>query len=148
MKRPPNPGDDSSANAAEQQAKVLELRRKRLTFADIGAQLGFSAQRAHQIYSAALKAIPAMQVEQHREEELTLIDDAIKDLWPLAHDHNRPRTAVEAWNSIRGWAERKARLLGLDVPTRVRVDAENLGREIGELLDALGGRPDDDGDDD
>lgn len=147
MKRPPNPGDDSAAGAAEQQAKVLQLRRQRLTFADIGAQLGFTAQRAHQIYTAALKAIPAQEVEQHRAEELTLIDDAIANLWPIAHNHKQPRTAVEAWNTIRGWAERKARLLGLDVPTRVSVDAENLGREIGELLDALDGRPGDDGDD-
>jgi hypothetical protein len=34
--------------------------------------------------------------------------------------------------------ERRARYLGLDVATRVSVDAENLGREIGELLAGLG----------
>lgn len=36
-------------------------------------------------------------------------------------------------------AERRARLLGLDAPQRVSVDAENIGREIGELLAAMGG---------
>jgi hypothetical protein len=36
-------------------------------------------------------------------------------------------------------AERRARLLGLDAPQRVSVDAENIGREIAELLGAIGG---------
>jgi hypothetical protein len=36
-------------------------------------------------------------------------------------------------------AERRARLLGLDAPQRVSVEAENIGREIGELLVAMGG---------
>lgn len=36
-------------------------------------------------------------------------------------------------------AERRARLLGLDAPQRVSVDAENIGREIGELLASMGG---------
>lgn len=35
--------------------------------------------------------------------------------------------------------ERRARLLGLDAPQRVSVDAENLGREIAELIAAIGG---------
>lgn len=35
--------------------------------------------------------------------------------------------------------ERRARLLGLDAPQRMSVDAENIGREIGELLAAMGG---------
>lgn len=117
----PNPGDDSQLKAAEQRARVVELRRKRLTFAAIGAECGFTAQRAHQIYSDALREIPALDVQLHREEELTLIDDAISNLWPIATNAKQPRTAVEAWNSIRGWAERKARLLGLDAEQKVSV---------------------------
>lgn len=35
--------------------------------------------------------------------------------------------------------ERRARLLGLDAPQRMSVDAENIGREIGELLARMGG---------
>lgn len=135
MKRPPKRGgDDTRITTAEQRARVVALRRRRMTFAEIGQELGVSPQRAHQIYEAALKAIPAPNVEQHRAEELTLIDDAIAGLWPIAQNLGQPRTAVEAWNAIRGWAERKAKLLGLDVPTRVSVDAQNLGDEISALL--------------
>lgn len=43
-------------------------------------------------------------------------------------------------------AERRAKLLGLDVPSRVSIEAEQLGREISRLLDATLG-PDADGDD-
>ena len=44
-----------------------------------------------------------------------LADDAIRRLLTIARaDDTSPRTAVEAWNSARGWAEHKARLLGLD----------------------------------
>lgn len=134
--------DDTRMETAERRAHVVELRRRRHTFAEIGTQLGVSAQRAHRIYTEALAAVPAMQVDQHRAEELTLIDDAIADLLTVAKSREQPRTSVEAWNSIRGWAERKAKLLGLDVPTRVSVDAEHIGREIAELITALGD-PDD-----
>jgi hypothetical protein len=121
MTRNPNPGDDSKILAAERRARAVELRRRRLTFAEIGADLGVSAQRAHQLYSEAIDAVPVSQVELHRAEELALIDDAIANLWPVATNHAQPRTAVEAWNSIRGWAERKARLMGLDAETKVSV---------------------------
>src|SRR5690606_498026 len=92
----------------------------------------------------ALAAIPAMQVEQHRAEELTLIDDAIADLWPIAHDHTQPRTALEARESVRRWAELKATLPGLDAPVRVSVDAEQLGRELDAFIAALTAADDDD----
>jgi hypothetical protein len=42
--------------------------------------------------------------------------------------------------------ESRRKLLGLDAPSRVSVEAEQLGREISRLLDAALG-PDDDGDD-
>ena len=128
--------DATQADAAENRARVVALRRRRLTFEEIGEQLGFSAQRAHQVYTDALKAIPAMEVEQHRTEELTLIDDAIAKLLPIAENATQPRTAVEAWNSIRGWAERKARLLGLDAA--VKIDARMTEANLAEFDEAIG----------
>lgn len=107
--------------------------------AEIGKRMGISRQRAQQLYAQALAEIPAAQVEEHRVEELMLIDDAISDLLGLARDHDRPRTAVEAWNSIRGWAERKARLLGLDAPERHEyISLDAIDREIAKLNAQLG----------
>jgi hypothetical protein len=127
--------------AAERRAQVVALRRRRATFDQIGRALGITRQRAWQLYQQALADAPAPHVDEHRAEELVLIDDAIADLMKLARDHNAPRTAVEAWNGIRGWSERKAKLLGLDAPTRFEhltidaIDAEirMLKAEMGEL---------------
>jgi hypothetical protein len=107
--------------AAERHAQVIALRRRRLGFADIGKALGISATRAWQIYQDAIAAIPSAELDAHRRESLVMIDDAINDLLKIAENHNAPRTAVEAWNSIRGWEERKAKLLGLDAKVEVAV---------------------------
>lgn len=115
------PGDTNPIEAAERRTQVVAYRRRRMTFAEIGDAMGFSAQRAHQLYKEALAAVPVLEVNEHREEELALIDDAIADLMAIATEHKQPRTAVEAWNGIRGWAERKARLLGLDAAQKVDV---------------------------
>src|SRR6476659_5227234 len=142
MKRPPSTKRAADEiTTAERRARVVELRRERKSFAEIGAALGVSVQRAHTIYREALAAIPAQHVEEHRAEELALIDDAINDLLDLARDHSMPRTAVEAWTSIRGWAERKAKLLGLDAPTQVVLTMDTIEAEIRRLEAELACQP-------
>lgn len=127
--------------SAARRARVVEMRRDRATFDVIAAEMGVSKQRAHALYVEALHEVPAARVEQHRAEELDLIDRATRELLTLATDGDvSPRTRVEAYNAVRGWAERKARLLGLDAPAQVRaqvitddmVDAaiEDLTREL------------------
>ena len=138
---PDTSGGGQRYTAAERRAQVVALRRRRLTFDQIGRAVGITRQNAWKIYQEALAAAPAPHVDEHRAEELMLIDDAIADLLKIARDHGKPRTAVEAWSSIRGWAERKARLLGLDAPARFEhltldaIDAElrTLKAEMGEL---------------
>lgn len=128
------PGSDQRLSAAERRAEVVRLRRSRLRFDEIGQTLGVTKERAWKIYQEALAAIPAQDVEEHRAEELMLIDDAIRGLLPIARDRQHTRTAVEAWSAIRGWAERKAKLLGLDAPDRheiITIDA--IDRELATL---------------
>jgi len=126
---------------AQRLAEVVALRRQRLTQDQIGRRLGISQQRVSQLYRQALAEVPALHVAEHRAEELILIDDAIADLMPIARDHERPRSAVEAWNAIRGWSERKARLLGLDAPAQQRVTViteDMIDAEIERLNAQLG----------
>lgn len=142
MKRPPSTKRATGEiTTAERRARVIELRRRRMSFAEIGAELGVSLQRAHAIYRETLAAIPAQHVEEHRAEELVLIDDAIANLLLIARDHDRPRTAVEAWTSIRGWAERKAKLLGLDAPAQVVLTMDTIEAEIRRLEAELACQP-------
>ena len=133
--------DGQRVTARERRAQVVALRRRRATFEQIGRALGVTKERAWKLYQEALADVPVPHVDEHRAEELMLIDDAIADLMKLARNHDTPRTAVEAWNGIRGWAERKAKLLGLDAPQRFEhltidaIDAEirMLKAEMGEL---------------
>lgn len=110
---------EAREKTAERRARVVELRRQNVTYAEIGAELGVSLQRAHEIYLEALESIPAKQVELHRTEAAELAHAAIDDLLLIARDHKQPRTSVEAWGQIRGWAERLAKVQGTDAPLKV-----------------------------
>jgi hypothetical protein len=127
--------------AAERRAQVVELKRLKLSFAEIGRQLGITGQAAGRLYREALAQVPRMAVEEHRVEELELIDTAIHQLMKIATDATvTPRTKVEAWTSIRGWTERKSKLLGLDAPSRHEViSLDAIDAEIAELTRALAG---------
>jgi hypothetical protein len=111
-----------SPTVAERRRLVVELRRGNTPFDEIGRTLGVTAQRAHQIYTDALAALPIQAVAEHRVEALERIDEAERALRRIATDPDTsPRTAVEAWSAVRQWEERRARLLGLDHPTRNEV---------------------------
>lgn len=112
---------EARLETANRRANVIEMRRAKMTFAEIGEQLGVGRARAHEIYLDALRDIPAKQVDQHRAEQIELAATAIDDLLEIVRDHRQPRTAVEGWSAIRGWAERLAKVIGLDAT--VKVDA-------------------------
>jgi hypothetical protein len=115
----PTRSTEARVATAERRARVIELRRQSRTFAEIGAEFGFSLQRAHAIYLEALAEIPARQVDLYRAEALELALGAIEDLLPIATNHAQPRTSVEAWNSIRSWSERIAKTVGSDASTKI-----------------------------
>jgi hypothetical protein len=138
---------------AHRHARVIELRRQRLTWEAIGADLGVSKQRAHQLYREAVDAHPVAALAEHRHEEAELIDRAVRDLLSIATDDREtatekgvrpvvsPRTRVEAWSAIRGWSEHRARLFGLNAPSRSTVDVvthDSLAEEMQRLAAELG----------
>lgn len=131
----------ATITAAERRAKVVQLKRTKLSFAEIGRQLGITGQRAGQLYREALAQIPRMAVEEHRVEEQELYDTAIHQLMKIATSvTTTPKVKVEAWAAIRGYAERKAKLLGLDAPSKHEViSLDAIDREIAELTRALAG---------
>lgn len=114
-------------------ARVIEARRQHMTYAEIGQELGVSMQRAHEIYFEALDAIPAQQVELHRAEATELAHAAIDDLRLIARDHKQPRTSVEAWGQIRGWAEHLARIQGTNASTKVEATVTEATQQTAEL---------------
>jgi hypothetical protein len=127
-----------SPDTAERMARIVGLRRARASWRDIAEDVGVSITRVRQLYAEALVDAPVAEVDEHRAEELVLYDDAVSELLVIArHPEVSPRTRVEAYTSIRGWCERKAKLLGLDAPTTV-VTLDALDTEIARLTAELG----------
>jgi hypothetical protein len=116
------PGRRRTAEQAERIRQIIELRRQRVPVHEIAERFGVTPGRISQLYGQALREIPAASVEMHRAEEIALADDATRALLQLAGDDDvTPRTRIEAWTSARGWAEHKARVIGLNAPTKVEV---------------------------
>lgn len=127
---------------AERRARIVKMRNARMKWREIGEREGIHPSMAARIYREALAEIPAAAIDEHRAEELELIDTAINRLMAIAlnaevYDSGSlvvtPRTKVEAWTSIRGWAERKAKLLGLDAPQRHDITLDAINAEIAIL---------------
>lgn len=135
------PASSRTVSAAERRLRVVQLRQARLSFVEIGRQLDITGQRAGQLYKEALAQIPRMAVEEHRVEELELIDLATRRLMAIAIAATTDqKTKVAAWAVICKWAEQKAKLLGLNAPSRhevITIDA--IDAEIAQLETALAG---------
>jgi hypothetical protein len=101
-----------------------------------------SEYQAGRIFHDALAALPRHGIDELRAEETELIDRAVNSLMSIATDNNTSaRIRVEAWSAIRGWADRKARLLGLDAPqTHAVLTLDALDAQIAALEAELGVR--------
>lgn len=132
------PGRRRTIEQADRIKRIVELRRQRVPVHEIADMLGVTPGRISQLYSQALRDIPAPAVAEHRAEEIALADDATRSLLLLAGDRDvSPRTRIEAWSSARGWAEHKARLLGLNTPVKLEV-SDAVDAELERLAARLG----------
>jgi hypothetical protein len=137
---------------AKREAEIVQLKRARVSFAEIGRRYDISDVMAGKIYRAALAKNPltTMQVDELRLEETDLSDTATRALLQLAMSNETdqqgrpvvsPRTKVEAWNSIRSWSDHKAKLNGLFAPTTFQVSTiTELDAEIMKLEAQLDAR--------
>lgn len=127
-------------DVAARRARVVELRRQRVPFEVIGRDHlgGVSAQRAHQIYRDAMESVVVQQVDEHRAEDLALIDEATAELLVIARDPGvSPRTRVEAFSALRGWSERRAKVVGYDAPTQVQATVTEVTQADIDLMELI-----------
>lgn len=123
---------------AERRAEVVRMRTGHMSWQQIGDHFGVSLQRAHQIFREAIDAAPAQAVAEHRAELSLLSDTAISELLALARDEDvSPRTRIEAWSAARGWAERKATLMGANAPSKIEQTVTDTTRQSLELAGLL-----------
>ena len=122
----------------EREAEVLRLRRGGLTFDMIAQRLGFAhASGAHTAYTNACKRIIRDDVDEIRRIEQDRLDIAQAAIWPRVTSGDS--TAI---NSLIRIMERRAKLLGLDMPIRVQQEVtvwgnDNLGDDLQFWLDRL-----------
>lgn len=91
------------------------------------------AAHLDELYAHALDVLERDHVTVSNGKLITIYDEDAGEEVPLLDDG--PKLA--AIRELRNIRESYRKLYGLDQPSRVSIDAENLGREIGELLDAL-----------
>jgi hypothetical protein len=103
--------------AAERRTQALGLRKQGKTFAEIGQELGYSEQRAHKVVTEELQRLNAERAEQAAEVtrlELERLDALLAGVWQSAKGGDGP--AIDRVLSIMA---RRAKLLGLDAPSKV-----------------------------
>lgn len=139
----------------ERDAQAAELRGQGLTYAAIGERLGCSKSVAYERVRRAFRDTLAEPADQARAVELARLEDAhdralavlLREHITVSHgrvvkdeDGNTiidDGPVLQAVDRIRALSESRRKLLGLDAPARVSVDAEHLGREVAELLETL-----------
>lgn len=128
-------------DAREREAQVLRLRRDGLTFEVIAKRLGFSSSSgAYQAFKRAMDRTVQQPADEIRKLELERLDYLWEVLQPaLAKGRGY---AVEKAIMI---MDRRARLLGLDAPTKhqltvsdqVTAEIEALAAELGVGTDVV-----------
>jgi len=127
-------GPDPSA--VERRAQALELRKRGMSYRQIGQELGVSRNTAHKYVTAELDELRAetrASAEQLRDLELERLDQYLARLQPKIDDGDEKAIAT----ALRV-QERRAKLTGLDAPQRTEV---TIGGEsaIDRLREVVGG---------
>lgn len=134
---------------------AAELRGEGLSYAAIAQRLGISRSHAWEAVQRAFRDTLAPAAQEARAVELARLENAhdaalevlLREHITVSHgrivkdDDGNPiiddAPILQAIDRIRALSESRRKLLGLDAPSRVSVDAENLGQEIAGILDAL-----------
>ena len=111
-------------NHAEKAAQALELRKMGLTFRKIGAQMGVSEAYAHELVTKELTRLSKERAES-AEHVMRLELDRLDDLYERARHRAEYDPEGRALSNCLRIMERRAKLLGLDAPTRVEQTGEN-----------------------
>jgi hypothetical protein len=125
--------------AVERQRQALELRKAGWTFQAIANEVGYANRSsAADAITTALRATVQEAADDLRKLECERLDSLLSAMWPKGVGGNH--LAVDRCLAI---MERRARLLGLDAPLRLRQevitadDIDRAIREMNEKADAL-----------
>jgi hypothetical protein len=119
----PGRTNKATVRALARQKKALDLRLAGLSFTRIGAKIGITRQRAHQLVQKGLQETRsqiAAAGDEVRAEELARLDGMLEKFYPMA-----TKGDLQAGDRVLKIGERRAKLLGLEAPVRI----ETTGRD-------------------
>ena len=123
----------------DRELKVLELRRAGLTWQRIAVQVGYADHSgAYLAYKRALKRVIQQPAEELRQAEIDRLDRLQLAAWPKAMQGDNSAIAT-----VLRIMERRAKLLGLDMPVKIAQDVtvwdggDSIDRAVRELAELL-----------
>ncbi len=123
----------------DRELKVLELRRAGLTWQRIAEQVGYADHSgAYLAYKRALKRVLQQPAEELRQAEIDRLDRLQLAAWPNAMKGDNSAIAT-----VLRIMERRAKLLGLDMPVKIAQDVtvwdggESIDRAVRDLAELL-----------
>lgn len=132
--------DETEAELLDRQRRALRLRRKGLEFHDIGVALWCSTGEAFELVKAAQASIPTEEVEDERKLALSRLDAGYarcEGIQAALADQCKPTSkafSLEAIDRVLKAEEtklhleaRRAKLRGLDAPTRSEIGGHGGG---------------------
>jgi hypothetical protein len=121
-------GDKHSPKAkvdiAKRENQIVELRLRNIPFATIGRAVGVSKQAAVKAFHKVLRRNTDADIQTHHRSELAKLEMEETRYWQALDTHKENWQAVAALSgSLNRIHTRRARLLGLDAPTKLDVSA-------------------------
>ena len=135
------PQQDAKLTRAERQRAALKMRSKGAGYDDIAERLGYADRSgAWRSVQAAMGRLRTEAAQELRLLECERLDRLLEAVWKRA-ESGQPG-AIRAALAV---MERRARLLGLDKPSKLEIgrllESEDWIRARGVLLDALQDHP-------
>lgn len=147
---------DRSIHTVERDAAAADLRANNKTYKEIAAELGFcdkgEAWRAVQRAKQDVARVPVAKLIQREAEQLDELYVAALEVLERDHvmvshgrivkgDDDQPLLddgpKLAAIRELRALRESYRKLFGTDAPSRVSVDAQQIGAEISALFDRV-----------
>jgi hypothetical protein len=114
--------------------------RRRMTWREVGADVGMSFSAARERFYRRLQAVTPAEVEAMREEENLKFDENERHLITLyaeARQRGEVAAAVSAVRGLDSISRSRRQLNGLDAPQRLEISSVEARSEIDQLLAAF-----------
>jgi hypothetical protein len=112
----------AKVDIARREQQIVALRLRGISFHEIGRVIGISRISAYRAFHKALRRNTDQDIQTHHRSELAELEAEQANVW-RAMDANKDdwRAQMSGTAQLRGIHVRRAKLLGLDAPTKLDV---------------------------